>query len=118
MIQLQKKYTFIIKIKKNKFLKNLQKIVLKKFKKYALKTNDYYINKLMRQNSRLYGYPFVYKNWKPHFTIASISKKKNQKDFIMNFKRISFNKKQILSNIHVYQIKNNKHKLLCKIKIS
>ncbi len=113
-----KKNTFIIKIKKNKFLKDLQKNVLKKFRKYVFNSNDKYTNKVMRRNFRLYGYPFVNKNWKPHFTIASISPKKKQNDFIVNFKKLVFNKKHVLKNLSIYQINKSQHKLICKIKIS
>ena len=71
----------------------------------------------MEKNFRLFGYPFIGSNWKPHFTIASISKKNDQKKFISEFKSINIKKKQSLKNIFLYQIKKNKHQLICKIKI-
>ena len=112
-----KKNTYIIKIKKNLFLNNLQKIILDLFSKFALKKKQRFNDKLMNKNYKLFGYPFIKKNWKPHFTIASISMKKNQKNFINKFKLISIRRKQSLKNIFLYQIKKDKHKLICKIKI-
>ena len=112
-----KKNTYIIKLKKNIFLSTLQKMVLNLFSKYALKKRERLSNKLMNKNSKLFGYPFIGTNWKPHFTIASISKSKNQKNFIHNFKTINIKTKQFLKSISLYQIKKDKHRLICKIKI-
>ena len=112
-----KRNTFIIKVKKNVFLSNLQKIFVNLFCKYAFKKKKIFSNKLMEKNFRLFGYPFIGSNWKPHFTIASISKKNDQKNFISEFKSINIKKKQSLKNIFLYQIKKNKHQLICKIKI-
>ncbi len=112
-----KKNTYIIKIKKNNFLKNLQNVILAKLSKYALKNNENYKNKVMKNNNRLYGYPFVKVNWKPHFTIASISINKDQFNFNKSFKKLHINKKQILNSVYIYQIKKDKHKFLCKINI-
>ena len=112
-----KKNTFIIKVKKNIFLSKLQKKIVDLFNKYALKNKQKFNNKLMNKNYRLYGYPFIKNNWKPHFTIASISKKKNQKDFINEFKLTNLNRKQSIKNVSLFQIKKDKHEFICKIKI-
>ncbi len=112
-----KKNTYIINVKKNIFLSTLQKMVLNLLSKYALKKKEGLSNKLMNKNNRLFGYPFIGTNWKPHFTIASISKSKNQKKFINNFKSINIKTKQLLKSISLYQIKKDKHRLICKIKI-
>ncbi len=112
-----KKNTFFLKIEKNNFLIKLQKSTLNAFSKYSLKKKANYQNKTMNKNHKFFGYPFIDTNWKPHFTIASISKKKAQTKFIKDFKKMSIRKRQILRNIYLYQIKGNKHKLLCKIKI-
>ena len=111
------KNTYIIKIKKNIFLSNLQNLILREFKKYALKKNSIYKKKLMNKNFKTFGYPFIRSNWKPHFTIASISPKNNQSDFIKEFKKIKIKKKQHLNKVYLYQIKKNNHKFLCKIDI-
>ena len=71
----------------------------------------------MNKNYKLYGYPFIKNNWKPHFTIASISIKKNQKSFINEFGLIKIKSKQSLKNVSLFQIKKNKHEFICKIKI-
>ena len=112
-----KKNTYIIKLKKNLFLNNLQKMIVDLFSKFALKKKQRFNDKLMNKNYKLFGYPFIKNNWKPHFTIASISMKKNQKNFINKFKSISIKRKQSLKDIFLYQIKKDKHKLICKIKI-
>ncbi len=112
-----KKNTYFLKIKKNNFLKKLQKSVLKTFSKYAYKKELRFGNKIMNKNYRSFGYPFINLNWKPHFTIASISLNKDQFKFIQDFKKISISKNQTLKYIYLYQIKTNKHKFICKIKI-
>lgn len=112
-----KKNTFIIKVKKNIFLSKLQKKIIDLFGKYALKNTQKFDDKLMNKNYRLYGYPFIKNNWKPHFTIASISQKKNQKNFINKFKLINIRRKHSLKNVSLFQIKKDKHEFICKIKI-
>ena len=112
-----KKNTYFLKIKKNNFLKKLQKSFLKTFNKYSYKKKIRFSDKTMNKNYRSFGYPFTNSNWKPHFTIASISLKKDQSKFIKDFKKISISKTQTLKNIYLYQIKRNKHKFICKIKI-
>lgn len=112
-----KKNTFILKVKKSFFLSKLQKKIIDLFGKYALKNKQRFNNKLMSKNYRLYGYPFIKNNWKPHFTIASISIKKNQKNFINKFKLIKIKSKQSLKDVSLFQIKKNKHEFICKIKI-
>ena len=70
-------------IKSNKNLIHLQKIILIHFKDIEknLKKNQKYSNKKFDNNYKKYGFPFVGKDWIPHFTIASIrstiKKKKN-----------------------------------------
>ena len=112
-----RKNTYFLKIKKNEFLKKLQKSVLKNFNKYSYKKKIRFGDKIMNKNYRYFGYPFINTNWKPHFTIASISLKKDQFRFIRYFKKISISKKLTLKNIYLYQIKRNKHRFICKIKI-
>tara|TARA_B100000886_G_scaffold276746_1_gene200694 strand:- start:225 stop:815 length:591 start_codon:yes stop_codon:yes gene_type:complete len=112
-----KKNTYIIKLKKNLFLNNLQKMIVDLFSKFALKKKQKFNDNLMNKNYKLFGYPFIKSNWKPHFTIASISMKKNQKNFINMFKLTNIRRKQSIKNISIYQIKKNKHKFICEIKI-
>ncbi len=112
-----KKNTYTIDINKNSFLTNLQIQVLKKFGKYSKKRKIKFPSKRMQNNYRLYGYPFIKLNWRPHFTIASISLKNNQSDFIKKFRNYRVSYKQSLNNIYVYRIRGNKHNLINKIKI-
>ncbi len=100
-----KKNTYIIKLKKNLFLNNLQKMIVDLFSKFALKKKQKFNDNLMNKNYKLFGYPFIKSNWKPHFTIASISMKKNQKNFINMFKLTNIRRKQSIKNISIYQIK-------------
>ena len=113
-----KRNTYILKIIKNKFLVNLQVQVLRAFSGYSQKKkNIKFLNNKMQHNYQLFGYPFIKFNWRPHYTIASISLKKDQSDFVELFKNFKFHYKQSLRNIFVYQIKKNKHNLISKIKI-
>ena len=109
--------TYILKINKNNFLKKLQLSILKNFNKYSQKKKIKFINKTMKKNYNIYGYPFINSNWKPHFTIASISKKKDQINFKKLFRKLNTTYKQTVSQIYLYKIKKNQHKLICKIKI-
>ena len=71
--------TLIFKIKKNKFLNSMQLQILRLMKKYLIKKKINFINLKMKNNFKKYGYPFVNLNWLPHFTIASITKKRTKK---------------------------------------
>ena len=113
-----KKNTYIINVEKNKFLIDLKKKILNNFTQYSFKNNNNFLNKKMSDNYKKYGYPFINSNWKPHFTVASISLKKNQNDFIKKFKKIKFTKRKIyLNKIYLYEIKKDQHKLICKLKL-
>ena len=73
----------------------------------------------MKNNFKKFGYPFVNSNWKPHYTIASISKKIKQKKFLKvfkNFRKRNINQK--VKNIYFFQIKKNRHRLICIKKIN
>ena len=113
-----KKNTYIINVEKNKFLIDLQKNILNNFTKYSFKKSNNFANKKMSNNYKKYGYPFINSNWKPHFTVASISLKKNKNNFIKKFKKIKFTKRKIyLNKIYLYEIKKDQHKLICKLKL-
>lgn len=106
--------TIIFKIEKNKFLKELQFSILKILQPYILKNKTNFSNSKMRINFNKYGYPFVSSNWKPHYTVASLSKKVKKKDFLKILKSYkNTNIYQKVRNIYFFQIKKNQHKLLC-----
>ena len=110
--------TLIFKIKKNKFLNSMQLQIPRLMKKYLIKKKINFINLKMKNNFKKYGYPFVNLNWLPHFTIASITKKKNQKIFINNFKNFkNYIPKQKVKYIYFYEIKKKQHKFLWKTKL-
>ena len=110
--------TIIFKIEKNKFLKELQLTILKNLQKCNFKTKKNYKIRKMEKNFTKYGYPFVNINWKPHYTIASLSKKIKEKNFLKllkNFKNKNISQK--VNKVYFYQIKKNRHKLICIKKI-
>ena len=69
-----KKTTFIILIKKNKLLQNLQLNLLSMFQNIKLNKKNKFNKKTFKKNNNIYGYPFVNESWRPHVTIASINK--------------------------------------------
>ena len=91
-----KKNTYIINVKKNQFLIDLQKNILNNFTKYSFKKNNNFSNKKMSNNYKKYGYPFINSNWKPHFTVASISLKKNQMILSKNSKKLNLLKEKFI----------------------
>ena len=111
--------TIIFKIEKNKFLKELQLSILKNLKKYILKIKKNFKDPIMKKNYKIYGYPFVNSNWQPHYTIASLSKKIKKSSFLRLFKTYRKNNTIFKTQkIYFFQIKKNKHKLLCIKKIN
>lgn len=111
--------TLVFKIKKNKFLKNLQLNVLRILNKYILKSKKNYKEKKMQSNFKKFGYPFVNSNWYPHYTIASISKSASQKKYLKDFKKkIVSRSLQKINHISFFMIKKNNHKFICIKKIT
>jgi len=75
-----KGHTMFLSLKKNTSLNNFQMKMIRFLNqiigsKNIVKKNKF--NGKLRKDYRRYGYPFVGKNWIPHFTISSISKKHN-----------------------------------------
>ena len=110
--------TIFYKINKIKCLSRLQIFLLKAFHPFLIKRKKKFKNLLMRRNFKTYGYPFVNKNWKPHFSIASIGKSKFKKKFILDFlknrKRLPIQK---LEKVYFFKINEDKHTLLWSNKI-
>jgi len=112
-----KKTTFIILIKKNKLLQNLQLNLLSKFQNIKINKKNKFKKKQFNKNSNIYGYPFVNESWKPHVTIVSINKKYTKDKILRNF---LISKKKISENfkyIYFYKYEKNKHYYLWKSKI-
>mgnify|MGYP006074944083 CR=1 FL=1 len=101
-------------IKSNKNLIHLQKIILIHFKDIEknLIKNQKYSNKKFDNNYKKYGFPFVGKDWIPHFTIASIkSTIKKKEKFIKRFLMDKIlHKLFTVKYISVWHISGNKHK--------
>ena len=113
-----KKTTFAIFIKKNKLLSNIQKKILQKFNKILIKDKKKLKNNIFNNNYKNYGYHFVNNQWKPHFTIVSIHKKKIKDEIFYNFLN---NKKKVNENfkyIYFYEYKNSRHNFLWKSNIT
>ena len=112
-----KKTTFIILIKKNKLLQNLQLNLLSMFQNIKLNKKNKFNKQPFKKNNNIYGYPFVNESWRPHITIGSIDKQ-YIKDII--FKNFLSSKKKFSENfkyIYFYKYEKNKHHYLWRSKI-
>ena len=106
--------TIHYKIKKNNNLQILQNKIVNKIKDISFKdTKINFKDNDLKKNYLNYGYPFVYSKWKPHFTVGSIDDSSLIKEFIDG----DFNYSYIASNISVYEIINDEHKLIEEIMI-
>jgi len=113
------KDTIFFRVNQNMQLNLFQKKIVKIFSIYISGKNKFikFSDKNMQRNYDKYGYPFVNKNWMPHFTIASIKNK-----FIndLYFKKL-FDKKckynVDISKVYIYKIIHDKHELISSINI-
>lgn len=111
--------TIYLKVNKNKKLKLLQNNILKLLNKYKsnnnLDKNKFNFNSTQFKNLIKFGYPFVNKEFHPHLTICSLENKYFKDIFIQKYfkKKIYF--KDVIKNIFIYEIKNEKHHLIKKI---
>jgi 2'-5' RNA ligase len=101
-------------IKTNKKLINLQMIILNLFKKIEknILKDQVYDNSKFNKNYKKYGFPFVGKDWIPHFTIASIkSNTENKEKFIKKFliDKILYKSFEV-KFISIWLITSNTHK--------
>ena len=115
---LTKGNTMLFTVKKNSVLKDNQikliKFIKSEFGNFIIKDKKF--KGLMQKNYTLYGYPFVGKNWKPHFTISSINKKKNLKVIEPHIIK-NIDKSFLLKKISVWHIKKNIHKKIKMINL-
>ena len=97
---------------------HLQKKILNKyliFKKKNIK-NININSKILDNNYKKYSYPFVGKTFKPHFTISAL--KNNSKTvFVRKFLDQIININDLLKEISIYKIENDKHHKIGKIVI-
>jgi 2'-5' RNA ligase len=86
-------------------------------KKYISKNiYRYKKNKILQKNFCKFGFPFVNKNWIPHFTIASIKNDEHRKEFISNFLNGKINHIFYVKSLSYWNINSDKH-ILIKRKI-
>jgi hypothetical protein len=113
-----KKTTFVIFIKKNLLLTKIQKKLLKSFKTITIIKKKKITKSSFDENYKSYGYPFVNKEWKPHFSIVSINKKKTNDKIFDKFLKNKKNLKENFNYIYFYKYINNQHIFLWKSKIT
>ncbi len=112
-----KKITFILLVKKNKTLQRIQDKLLLKFKKFKKLEKLKFKNKEFNRNYRIFGYPFVNKNWKPHLTIASVNNSLTSDNL---FKKFLSSKKILKENfrfVYFYKYTKGRHIFLKKAKL-
>jgi 2'-5' RNA ligase len=114
--------TLVYKIKKYKWLEELQIEIFNQLKEYKINCKKKkFKEKWMNSNFAIYGYPFVGNSWIPHITISSILENKQNKKKIQIFEenflreKVSFDQK--VNNITFFQINKNSHKLIKRYKI-
>ena len=118
---LTKGNTLYFKIKNNKKLINLQRKILNHFQNidsYIVR-NQKFKNKKFNNNFKKYGFPFVGKDWMPHFTVASIKTKSKIKDEIIKefLSQKIFYKSFKVTFFSIWIINRNKHKKILEIKL-
>ncbi len=112
--------TLVYEIKKFKWFQNFQIEIFDQLQIYRVNnTSQHKFNeKWIKNNNKLYGYPFVGGNWRPHITLSSILVNKNNslnyQMFEDNFINEKINFKQKIDNISFFKINNNSHNLIKK----
>ena len=113
--------TLFFKIKKNKKIIIFQKKILNHFNKIdkSIIRNTNFKNKKHQINYEQFGFPFIGKDWIPHFTVASIkSKLKNTKEIYKDFLlEKNFNKELEVKHFSIWEIDKEKHKKILQIKL-
>ena len=113
--------TLYFGIKNNKHLLNLQKKILNQFQKinHNIIKNEKFKNKKYNTNYKKYGFPFVGKDWIPHFTVASIKSKSEIKNKLFKkFLSQKFSKKSFsIKHCSIWKINENKHTKILELKL-
>jgi len=112
-------HTFFHHVKKNQRISEIQLKHIKKINKnlvvYKNKTN-LLENKILKNNYKKYGFPFVGNIWIPHTTIASIKNLKNNNKYIKQFLSVKINLKSQVREIKFYKIIKDRHDFLFNVK--
>jgi 2'-5' RNA ligase len=115
------KLVLYFNVKYNKKLYKLQNEILNILSKYVDKKyifKNIYLykkNKISKDNFSKFGFPFVNKNWTPHFTIASIKNDQHRKKFISNFLNAKIKHVFYVKSLSYWNINANKHDLIKRI---
>lgn len=110
-----KKNTLVFLIKKDRKLTMLQNLFLEKVQKYLIKSDLKNLkDSQLNNNLSKFGYPFVNKNWKPHFTIGSIDAPLDD-EIYRKFKNQKIDLEFNIKHVQIYKIDKNSHKLLKEI---
>ena len=113
--------TLFFKIKKNTKIILFQKKILSHFKKIDknILRKLFFKNRKYQINYKKFGFPFVGRDWVPHFTIASIkSRSKKQKEIYKDFLlEENFHKELYVKQFSIWQINKDKHKKVIEIKL-
>ena len=113
--------TLFFGIKKNPKLILFQKKILKHFNQIDsnISRDEFFKNKNFQTNYKNFGFPFVGRDWIPHFTIASVktnSKEKNEifKNFLLEK---NFNTNIDVKNFSIWKINKDKHKKIFQFRL-
>lgn len=99
--------SFYLNIKKNKNLVNLQRNVVKVLSKFRTIEKMDFKNKILNNNFKNFGFPFVGKIWKPHISIGSVLDNKIDKTYLQNFQKQNFYSKTEINKIYFYSLNKN-----------
>ena len=109
--------TVYVSLEPNNYLNNFQKDLLKNinptksvFKPSTISSEE------LKKNLKLYNYPFVYPNWIPHFTIASVDKVLEEK--ILQFNNQTLELCNKISKVSIWEISGDLHKKIKEFEIS
>ena len=83
---------------------------------FAIKDKNDKLENEYAKSQEKYGYPFVGKHWIPHITVGSVDLAKSKiEEEIKKLEIINLTIKA--DSLHFYEIKNEKHKLIKKMKL-
>ena len=109
--------TVYVSLEPNNYLNIFQKDLLKNInpEKSVFKSSSISSEEL-KKNLKLYNYPFVYPNWIPHFTIASVDKVLEEKILQSNNQTLELCNK--ISKVSIWEISGDLHKKIKEFDIS
>ena len=113
--------TLFFGIKRNPKLILFQKKILKHFHQIDknISKNEFFKNRKFQSNYINFGFPFVGRDWIPHFTIASVISNSEEKNIIFkNFlSEKSFNKNMDVKSFSIWEIDKDKHKKILQFRL-